>query len=124
MERQIFEIGRGKYKFNKRALNAFIEESKLRESALDRNGSGTTAAASYAGEANDKELQCILDEVMALYRDYMRSESVDLLVLLKCRLEEVSTRYQSHVLAGEVLNIISCLPYERRVPCDKNSLRH
>ncbi len=55
-------------------------------------------------------------EVMQLYNEYARTENLDVLVRLKDKLEQVSLRYKSVALAEEVLNINSCLPYERRVP--------
>lgn len=121
MERRIFEIGRGRYKFDKKTLGAFIEESRNRSPEGERPNPGDVpAAADRVDEPGDQELQRVIEEVTALYHDYLRGESVDLLIKLKCRLEEVSTRYQSHVLAAEVLNINSCLPYERRVPALEN----
>jgi len=129
MERRVFEIGRGiieigrgGYKFDRKTLNAFIEESNNRAPARDQ-GAGLSASGDRANAQNDKEFQQVFGEFMVLYHDYMRCESVDLLVRLKRSLEEISIRYQSHVLAAEVLNINCCLPYECRVLCGRQQSR-
>lgn len=95
MEKYIFDIGRTKYKINTDAFAVLIEEGH-------------------------REIERTFDEVMQLYREYARTGSADVLVSLKCRLEEVSSMYGSVALAEEVLHINSCLPYERRVPCDRS----
>ena len=94
MQKYIFDIGRAKYQLNTEAF------SPLRDGG--------------------NEVDEVFEEVMQLYREYARTGSMDVLVSLKCRLEEVSLRYRSMALAEEVLAINSCLPYERRVPCQNN----
>jgi len=129
MERRVFEIGRGiieigrgGYKFNRKTLNAFIEEANNRPPAREQDA-GFSAAVARANAPDDKEFQQVFAEFMVLYHDYMKCESVDLLVRLKRSLEEISIRYQSHVLAAEVLNINCCLPYECRVLCGRQQSR-
>jgi hypothetical protein len=114
MVRHICDIGRGRYIFDKSTLNSFMEEARNQPTPGDHPG--ITEIAHRANGPDDDEMLGIFEEVMALYRDYTRFQSVDLLVKLKCRLEQVSIRYHSHVLAAEVLNINSCLPYEHRIP--------
>ena len=114
MVRHILDIGSGRYEFDKKTLDSFIEEARNRPT--EGGIAGVPEVAGSAGDPNGTEMQCIFDEVMALYHDYMKYQNVELLVRLKCRLEEVSIRYHSHVLAAEVLTINSCLPYEHRVP--------
>lgn len=119
MQRHIFGIGCGRYEFNKQTLDSFIEEARSRSLA------GRLAEATGQADGctpSDREAQAVFDEIMKLYRDYNMCQSVESLVILKCRLEEYSLRYNSHVLAGEVLSINSCLPYEERISCrtDKN----
>jgi len=116
METRIFEIGRGRYSISRSLLGSFLMESKKRVSEGEPHDGPFRAAGDRAGEPCDRELRRIFEEVMELYDDYMRFESVDLLLRLKCRLQEVSVRYSSHVLASEVLAINSCLPYESRIP--------
>ena len=108
----IFDIGSGRYKFDRTTLNSFIEESRNRQPRSESAGVPVASADPW----NDREMQCIFEEVMSLYQDYTVCQSVELLLKLKCRLEEFSIRYGSHVLAAEVLNINRCLPYEHRVP--------
>jgi hypothetical protein len=120
MIRRILEIGRGRYKFNNKTLDDFIEESRHRRLAGGRQDAGFPSTPDSAGEPDDRELPQVFEEVMTLYHDYQQCESIELLVKLKFRLQEVSIRYQSHVLASEVLNINSCLPYERRVSCQRD----
>ena len=67
------------------------------------------------GRPNDQEITSISEEVLSLYQDYQRCQNIEVLVKLKCRLQDVSVRYKSHVLAEEVLSINSCLPYELRI---------
>ena len=110
----IFDIGSGKYKFDRKTLNSFIEESRNRQPRSEP--AGIPDGADRADPWNDREMQCIFEEVMSLYQDYQVCQSVELLLKLKVRLEEFSLRYGSHVLAAEVLNINSCLPYEHRIP--------
>lgn len=113
MERNIFDIGSGKYIFDAKTLESFIEEAKNRSHGAGENG--LPESFDPAEVPSDWEMQCVFDEVMALYHDFMLCQSVELLVRLKCRLEEVSIRYKSHILAEEVLTINSCLPYEQRI---------
>lgn len=112
MVRHICDIGRGRYIFDKSTLNSFREEAK----AQPTPGDPPEFTDAPVANGPDDEMLVIFEEVMALYHNYMRCQSVDLLVKLKCRLEQVSIRYNSHVLAAEVLNINSCLPYELRIP--------
>jgi len=114
MVRNIFEIGSGKYQFGSNTLNSFLEESRNRPSTC--GPAEVPGAGQPGGELHEMEMQGIFSEVMALYHDYMRCQNVEVLLRLKSRLEEFSLRYKSHVLAAEVLNINSCLPYEHRVP--------
>jgi hypothetical protein len=120
MDRRIFDIGSGKYRFDKKTLNQFIEEARTRESASVPGGGAATAGGT--GASTDREIQGIFEEVTSLYGDYVRCQSMDLLVKLKCRLEDFSIRYNSHVLAAEVLQINSCLPYEHRVACVRKEI--
>ena len=113
MVRHICDIGSGRYQFDKATLDSFIEESRHRRPAKP---AGTQDAERLAG-VSDKEMHCIFEEVMSLYHDYMKCQSVEKLLRLKGRLEEFSIRYSSHVLAAEVLNINSCLPYAQRISC-------
>jgi hypothetical protein len=119
MEKHIFDIGRAKYRINTDAFGALMELGGDRAERLPQGCPGAVpgqldAAAAAAGQR--LEIEAVFEEVMRLYREYARTGSMDVLVDLKCRLEEVSLRYQSIALAEEVLNINSCLPYERRVP--------
>ena len=118
MVRHICDIGRGRYIFDKSTLHSFLEEAKAQPTPNDPLE--FTDAVQVANGPDADEMLLIFEEVMALYHDYMRCQSVDLLVKLKCRLEQVSIRYHSHVLAAEVLNINSCLPYELRIPAQSN----
>jgi hypothetical protein len=113
MVRHIYDIGRGRYKFDKSTLSSFREEARNRPPVADT--AEVPGALLRDIDLDDREMLGIFDEVMSLYHDYMRCQSFDLLLKLKCRLEQVSIRYQSHVLAAEVLNINSCLPYEHRI---------
>jgi len=103
MYRHILKIGNARYTFNQAALCTFIAEAKLRER-------GEAACAPLAEGALQEA-----SEITSLYRTYRSTDSVDALVQLKTRLEQVSVAYGSHALAEEVLSINSCLPYERRV---------
>ncbi|HBG05295.1 MAG: hypothetical protein A2075_20730 [Geobacteraceae bacterium GWC2_58_44] len=125
MDKRIYDIGHARYKINLDALSALIEEGRNQEA---QNPPGACCSeeprdAEAAKVCNERELDCIFSEVMQLYREYTRSGSMDVLVTLKCRLEEVSLRYRSFALAEEVLCINSCLPYERRVPCGQGEKR-
>jgi len=123
MDKRIFDIGHARYKFNTEAFSDLMEEG--RGGAAENGAQAPCSAeeapcdADAAQVSHDQELQTIFTEVMQVYKEYARSGSMDALVRLKCILEEVSLRYRSLALAEEVLNINSCLPYERRVPCDE-----
>jgi hypothetical protein len=110
MEKNIFDIGSGRYTFDTNTLDSFIEEAKNRLSEFDLpDAAGTTDVPGQV------EIERIIAEVLSLYQEYMECQRVEPLVQLKCRLEEVSIRFNSHVLAEEVLTINSCLPYEQRI---------
>lgn len=123
MVKSILGIGNAKYKIDCNALTRFKLEAQQYVVA---------SAALYGDEAEgpsdcgagtlpvDASLETIFAEVMQLYNEYARSESLDVLVRLKCKLEQVSLRYKSLALAEEVLSINSCLPYERRVLLSKD----
>jgi len=123
MQRHIFGIGCGRYEFDKRTLDSFIEEARSRSLA---GGPAEAPGAADGCAPSDREAQAVFDEIMKLYRDYNMCQSIESLVTLKCRLEEYSLRYHSHVLAEEVLSINSCLPYEERISCrtDKSPDKH
>jgi len=110
MEKNIFDIGSGRYTFDSNTLDSFIEEAKNRGCEFD-----LLDAAGTADVPNQLEIERIFAEVRSLYQEYMQCQRVEPLVRLKCRLEEVSIRFNSHVLAEEVLTINSCLPYELRI---------
>lgn len=115
MVRSILEIGNAKYKIDSRALSRFKEE--VRQNVMAGIGEGEAVPERlYGGRSLDDSLDAVFTEVMQLYNEYARTESIDILVRLKNKLEQVSLRYKSLALAEEVLNINSCLPYERRVP--------
>lgn len=114
MVRHILDIGNAKYRLNKNAISEFILEVR-HQSAASR-----PELASGGGEdakpPADEALEAIFRDVMQLYNEYARTESLDALIQLKMKLEQVSLRYRSVALAEEVMNINCCLPYERRVP--------
>ncbi|GFO66030.1 hypothetical protein M1B72_14075 [Geomonas paludis] len=122
MVRSILEIGNAKYKIDRIALGRFRDEVRQnwsRESA--------EAAPEAGGDVTlDESLDAVFLEVMQLYNEYAKSESIDVLLRLKDKLEQVSLRYKSLALAEEVLNINSCLPYERRIPkdCEISPTKH
>jgi hypothetical protein len=120
MVKRIIDIGYAKYRIYRHALCVFMEEAKQVTAASPpegcRGADGEPEGADAVEEGSDEELERVCAEVMQLYREYARSESMDVLLRLKCLLEEVSSRYRSLALAEEVLHINSCLPYERRVP--------
>lgn len=96
---RILDIGNARYRIDRSALKRFMLEAQ--ESAAKES------------------LDAIFDEVMGLYGEYAVTGKLDVLMKLKCKLEQVSLRYKSLELAEEVLNINSCLPYEWRVgSCD------
>lgn len=113
MVKNIFDIGSGRYQFDKKTLNSFLEESRNRP--LPPEAAEDPGAGRAAGQLSDREQQGFFEEVMALYHDYMICQNVEVLLRLKLKLEEFSVRCNSHVLAAEVLNINSCLPYELRL---------
>lgn len=121
MEKVIYDIGNAKYKVNRLELFRMMEEARgnlvggAPETSHD-NGSAPDPDT-LKGRDDDAALSDSFMDVMRLYNEYARSESLDVLIKLKCLLEEVSTRYKSMALAEEVLTINSCLPYDRRVPC-------
>jgi len=110
MQRHIFGIGSGTYQFDRATLDSFIEEARNRSTGAQAGESCTAALT-----PSEQETQSVFEEIMSLYQDYQRCGSLELLLKLKGRLEEFSIRYHSHVLAAEVLNINSCLPYEQRI---------
>ncbi|MBJ6751248.1 hypothetical protein [Geomonas anaerohicana] len=116
MVRSILEIGNAKYKIDKIALGRFKEEVR------QNWGKESAEAAPETGRdlTLDESLDAVFLEVMQLYNEYAKSESIDVLLRLKDKLEQVSLRYKSLALAEEVLNINSCLPYERRIPKDSD----
>lgn len=118
MVRSILEIGNAKYKIDRYALSRFKQEARQHAACNTEAGAeiGVLPFGGSDGSSVDASLDAVFGEVMKLYNEYARTESLDVLVLLKCKLEEVSLRYRSLALAEEVLNINSCLPYERRVP--------
>ena len=120
MVKSILEIGNAKYKIDRVALLRFKEEAR-NNAAADIDGLGDGTETEQGGDCLDESLERVFNEVMYLYNEYARTESVDVLVGLKRKLEQVSLRYRSVALAEEVLNINSCLPYERRVPCSSRT---
>lgn len=112
MVRSILDIGNAKYKIDRLALCRFREEARRNVDA----GADERKAEPHASTSIEETLDCVFMEVMQLYNEYAHTESLDVLVRLKDKLEQVSLRYKSVALAEEVLNINSCLPYERRVP--------
>ena len=119
MVRSILDIGNAKYKIDRLALCRFREEA--RRSADAGAEERKTEPCGDVRPSIEESLDCVFMEVMQLYNEYARTESLDVLVRLKDKLEQVSLRYKSVALAEEVLNINSCLPYERRVPVSSRS---
>ncbi|WP_136525812.1 hypothetical protein [Geomonas ferrireducens] len=113
MVRSILDIGNAKYKIDRLALCRFREEARRN---ADAGADERKAEPRDVRPSIEESLDCVFMEVMQLYNEYARTESLDVLVRLKDKLEQVSLRYKSVALAEEVLNINSCLPYERRVP--------
>jgi len=123
MEKSIFGIGRVRYRINMDAFSDLMGEMGGESSDQKQPASAGARDPLDATSANlgdRREIEEVFDDVMQLYREYGRTGSMDVLVTLKCLLEEVSLRYRSVALAEEVLNINSCLPYERRVPCNSS----
>jgi hypothetical protein len=123
MVKRIVDIGNSKYKIDGHALCVFMEEARSNAagnpSLADCQAARGQCGPGEAKAAADGELEHVLAEVILLYNEYSRSESIDVLVRLKLKLEQESSRYRSLALADEVLSINSCLPYELRVPCNK-----
>ncbi|MBU5636963.1 hypothetical protein KOM00_09470 [Geomonas sp. Red69] len=113
MVRSILEIGNAKYKIDRLILGRFKEEVRQHWTKGD---AGVEAPVPGPAPSLDESLELVFKEVMQLYNEYAKTESIDVLLRLKDKLEQVSLRYKSLALAEEVLNINSCLPYERRVP--------
>lgn len=119
MVRSILDIGNAKYEIDTDVLSRFKEEAQRHAVTLDdpyHGEEGSRHDCENGSFSVDASLDNAFDEVMQLYNEYSRSENLDVLVMLKCKLEQVSLRYKSVTLAEEVLSINSCLPYERRVP--------
>jgi hypothetical protein len=110
MDKRIFDIGCAKYKIDTEALRVMIEES--RESAC---ASGDAQEADNGADRISPSSEQAFLEVMELCKEYSRTQSLDVLVKLRSKLEEVSMKYRSMAMAEEVLTINSCLPYERRI---------
>jgi len=127
MYKRIIDIGNARYRISMDDLSAMMEEAREGAAGIPMHASGTTdeglREVDVTTVGSGDELEGVFSEVMRLYQEYTRSASMDVLVRLRCRLEEVSLRYRSFALAEEVLNINSCLPYERRVPAG-NLLKH
>lgn len=120
MVRTILEIGNAKYEINCDALKRFMREARqsavLRGELEDEKEKVLTYSAGAKSQV-EASIDTAFDEVLQMYNEYARTEDLDVLVQLKAKLEQVSLRYKSLALAEEVLNINSCLPYERRVTC-------
>jgi hypothetical protein len=125
MARHILDIGSGRYTFDRKTLSAFIDEARNRPSLTYAGTSGVQTAPEQdpCDGRDEQEMQRMFDEVMSLYLNYLRCQKVEMLVRLKDRLVEYSIQYQSHVLAEEVLNINSCLPYEHRISLPQSRLK-
>jgi len=119
MVKCILDIGNAKYKLNRNALSLFMQEAQQHDAASPGSDDDEDQGSRYCETPFlDASLERVFNEVMQLYKEYAISESLDVLIRLKYRLEQVSLRYRSLALAEEVMNINSCLPYERRVPCN------
>lgn len=120
MVKTILEIGNARYTISRTALSRFRDEARQYaegESAPDESEVSADADLGYSSV--DGSLDLVFTDVMRLYNEYAMTESLDVLVKLKRKLEQVSLRYKSVALAEEVLQINSCLPYEKRVPLNK-----
>ena len=120
MVKSILEIGNARYEIDRDALRRFMREAQqsaamqgVPDTGEQQKPGGSEAAAFSA----DEPIETIFIQVMQLYNEYGMSGSLDALIKLKFKLEQVSSRYKSLALAEEVLNINSCLPYEWRVRC-------
>ena len=120
MVKSILEIGNARYEIDRDALRRFMREAQqsaamqgVPDIGEQQSPDGREAEAFSA----DESIDTIFIKVMQLYNEYAMSGSLDALIKLKCKLEQVSARYKSFALAEEVLNINSCLPYEWRVRC-------
>lgn len=112
MVNSILKIGHCKYRLDKTVLNRCMRKAGQGFTV------GTDPQKAEAGTHPGATPDLLFNEIMALYNEYARSESLDVLVRLKCKLEQACVMYGSHELAEEVLSINSCLPYERRVPAN------
>lgn len=120
MVKSIIEIGNARYEIDRNALRLFMREAQ--ESAAMQGVPGIGEQQSQDGGETaafpaDEPIEITFNRVMQLYNEYAISGSLDVLIELKCTLEQVSLKYKSLALAEEVLNINSCLPYEWRVRC-------
>lgn len=120
MVKSIIEIGNARYEIDRNALRLFMREAQ--ESAAMQGVPGIGEQQSQDGGETaafsaDEPIEITFNRVMQLYNEYTISGSLDVLIELKCTLEQVSLKYKSLALAEEVLNINSCLPYEWRVRC-------
>lgn len=120
MYKRIIDIGNARYRISMDDLSAMMEEAKNGAAVMPILASCPKdeglPEVDHAKVTGGDELEGVFLEVMRLYQEYARTASMDVLVRLRCRLEQVSLRYRSFALAEEVLIINSCLPYERRVP--------
>lgn len=120
MVKSIIEIGNARYEIDRNALRLFMREAQ--ESAAMQGVPGVGEQQSQDGGETaafsaDEPIEITFNRVMQLYNEYTISGNLDVLIELKCTLEQVSLKYKSLALAEEVLNINSCLPYEWRVRC-------
>jgi hypothetical protein len=120
MVRSILEIGNAKYEIDQDALKRFMREARQSAALRGELDDGKEKVLTYSASVSppaEASIEAVFDEVLQLYNEYARNDDLDVLMQLKAKLEQVSLRYKSLALAEEVLNINSCLPYERRVTC-------
>ncbi|BCG46708.1 hypothetical protein GEOBRER4_n1517 [Citrifermentans bremense] len=120
MVRSILEIGNAKYEIDQDALKRFMREARQSAALRGELDDGKEKVLTYSASVSppaEASIDAVFDEVLQLYNEYARNDDLDVLMQLKAKLEQVSLRYKSLALAEEVLNINSCLPYERRVNC-------
>ncbi len=120
MVRSILEIGNAKYEIDQDALKRFMREARQSAALRGELDDGKEKVLTYSASVSppaEASIEAVFDEVLQLYNEYARNDDLDVLMQLKAKLEQVSLRYKSLALAEEVLNINSCLPYERRVNC-------
>lgn len=120
MVRSILEIGNAKYEIDQDALKRFMREARQSAALRGEIDDGKEKVLTYSASVSppaEASIEAVFDEVLQLYNEYARNDDLDVLMQLKAKLEQVSLRYKSLALAEEVLNINSCLPYERRVTC-------